>query len=65
VDFWLIWVGVDVVGVPLLIHAGYYPSATLYTFYGMFVIYGFTVWWRATRAGAAESPTPTPEEVGR
>jgi nicotinamide mononucleotide transporter len=63
-DFWLIWVGVDVVGVPLLIHAGYYPSATLYTFYGCFVIYGFTVWLRTTRTGTEQPSVPTPEEVG-
>jgi nicotinamide mononucleotide transporter len=49
VDFWLIWLGVDVVGVPLLIHAHYYPSAALYTFYGMFVIWGFVVWLRVSR----------------
>lgn len=65
VDFWLIWLGVDVVGVPLLVHAGYYPSAVLYTVYGAFVVWGFTVWLKATRDGRPEtSPVPTPEEVG-
>jgi nicotinamide mononucleotide transporter len=63
VDFWLIWLGVDVVGVPLLINARYYPSATLYTVYGMFVVWGFVVWLRATRAHAVAG-VPTPEEVG-
>lgn len=29
VEFWLIWVAVDVVGVPLLFSAGYYASSTL------------------------------------
>jgi nicotinamide mononucleotide transporter len=64
VDFWLIWIGVDVVGVPLLINAHYYPSATLYTVYGAFVIWGFTVWRRATREHVADPGVPTPEEVG-
>lgn len=26
-EFWLIWIAVDIVGVPLLLSAGYYPSA--------------------------------------
>jgi nicotinamide mononucleotide transporter len=65
VDFWLIWIGVDAVGVPLLVRAHLYPSAVLYIVYGAFVIWGFTVWLRASREGAAEaSPVPTPEEVG-
>ncbi|MDN5721348.1 nicotinamide mononucleotide transporter family protein, partial [Corynebacterium sp.] len=36
-EFWLIWIAVDVVGVPLLFTAGYYPSAVLYLVYGVFV----------------------------
>ena len=47
VEFWLIWVAVDIVGVPLLIDAGYYASAFMYLFYGMFTLIGFFVWWRA------------------
>src|SRR5690625_1983745 len=34
VEFWLIWVIVDVVGVPLLFSAGYYATAFMYVFYG-------------------------------
>ena len=49
-EFWLIWIAVDVVGVPLLLRAGYYPSAVLYAVYGGVVVYGFTVWLRAGRA---------------
>lgn len=61
VDFWLIWIGVDVVGVPLLLNAHYYPSALLYSVYGIFVIWGFTVWLRVSRT---ETPTtPSPAEV--
>ncbi|AKU16737.1 nicotinamide riboside transporter PnuC [Luteipulveratus mongoliensis] len=54
-DFWLAWVAVDLVGVPLLWHSKYYPSAILYVIYAGLVIYGFTVWLRATRT---EQPTP-------
>ncbi|MBX9244576.1 nicotinamide mononucleotide transporter [Actinotalea ferrariae] len=56
-EFWLIWIAVDVVGVPLLLQAGYYPSAVLYAVYGGVVLYGFTVWLRAQRAGEAEAVT--------
>lgn len=45
-EFWLIWIAVDIVGVPLLFIAGYYPSAALYLFYGVFVTWGFISWLR-------------------
>lgn len=54
VDFWLVWIAVDLVGVPLLWHSGYYPSAVLYAVYGAFVLWGFVVWRRAARV---EAPT--------
>lgn len=58
-EFWLIWIGVDLVGVPLLLQAGYYPSAVLYLVYGGFVIWGFTVWVKAQRTEAARvAPAP-------
>ncbi|WP_026551791.1 nicotinamide riboside transporter PnuC [Arthrobacter sp. H20] len=47
VEFWLIWVAVDVVGVPLLFSAGYYATAFMYLFYGIFTLIGFFVWMRA------------------
>jgi len=52
VDFWLIWIAVDLVGVPLLLRAQLYPSAALYTFYACFVIWGFVVWLKVSRAEA-------------
>ncbi|AQA23498.1 nicotinamide mononucleotide transporter PnuC family protein [Rhodococcus sp. MTM3W5.2] len=48
-EFWLIWIAVDVVGVPLLLKAGYYPSAILYLVYAGFVVWGFAVWLRIQR----------------
>ena len=48
-EFWLIWVAVDIVGVPLLVSAGYYASAILYVFYGAFTITGFFIWMRVQR----------------
>lgn len=52
VEFWLIWVAVDVVGVTTLIRAGYYPTAAMYLFYGGFCVVGFLAWWRVQRRTA-------------
>jgi nicotinamide mononucleotide transporter len=49
VEFWLCWIAVDLVGVPELLHFGYYPSAVLYAVYAGFVIWGFLVWLRISR----------------
>ena len=46
VEFWLVWVAVDLVGTPLLWSAGYYATALMYVFYGCFTLTGFFVWWR-------------------
>ena len=49
VEFWLVWITVDVVGVTTLVRAGFYPTAGMYLFYGGFCVVGFITWWRATR----------------
>jgi nicotinamide mononucleotide transporter len=61
VEFWLIWVAVDIVGVPLLVGAGYYASAFMYVFYGAFTLVGFFVWARARKKPkvATQFPDPT------
>jgi nicotinamide mononucleotide transporter len=48
-DFWLAWIAVDVVGVPLLWHSQYYPTAVLFVVYGALVVWGFLVWLKASR----------------
>ncbi len=53
-DFWLCWIAVDLVGVPLLWHSGYYPTAILFVVYGALVVWGFVVWLRVSREDAAE-----------
>ncbi|AWH93303.1 nicotinamide mononucleotide transporter family protein [Dietzia lutea] len=67
-EFWLLWIAVDIVGVPLLLKAGYYPSAVLYLVYAAFVIWGFVVWWRvdlAERAAALRTEgLPVERSVG-
>jgi nicotinamide mononucleotide transporter len=59
VDFWLIWIAVDVVGVPLAFQAGYYPSGSLYLVYGLFCVWGFVAWHQAQ----ARLRRPEREEV--
>jgi nicotinamide mononucleotide transporter len=46
IEFWLVWIAVDILGLWLLIPAGYYPTAFMYGFYGIFVIWGFVTWVR-------------------
>ena len=60
VEFWLIWIAVDAVGVPLLLRAHLYPSAILYAIYAGFVLWGFVVWLRVSRAEAAVASATSP-----
>jgi nicotinamide mononucleotide transporter len=48
-DFWLAWIAVDAVGVPLLWHSHLYPSAILFVVYAGLVLWGFAVWLRVSR----------------
>lgn len=48
-EFWLCWIVVDFVGVPFGFATGYVPTAVMYIFYGLFVLYGFVQWVRVTR----------------
>jgi nicotinamide mononucleotide transporter len=60
VEFWLIWIAVDAVGVPLLLAGRFYPSAALYGVYGLFCAWGFVSWWRTSRElRRAAHPTST------
>jgi nicotinamide mononucleotide transporter len=64
VEFWLIWIAVDAVGVPLLLDAKFYPSATMYIVYGVFCLVGFGAWLRIERAEHSIEPQPAAEAVG-
>jgi nicotinamide mononucleotide transporter len=64
VEFWLIWIAVDAVGVPLLLDAKFYPSATMYIVYGVFCLVGFGAWLRVERAEHSTEPQPAAEAVG-
>ena len=43
VEFWLVWILVDLVGVPTLVAGRVLPDGRMYFFYGV-VILGFVVW---------------------
>lgn len=59
VEFWLVWMLVDLVGVVSLVRSPYPAHATvgMYLFYAFFVVMGFFVWWRAARDA---EPQPSP-----
>jgi nicotinamide mononucleotide transporter len=54
VEFWLVWIAVDLVGVPLLLAAQLYPSALMYIVYGAFCVVGFISWLRIERRERGE-----------
>jgi nicotinamide mononucleotide transporter len=62
-DFWLAWIAVDLVGVPLLVHSHFYPSAVLFAIYGGLVIYGFFVWLKASRTEVPDRRVPDSEHM--
>ncbi|WP_242901967.1 nicotinamide riboside transporter PnuC [Actinomadura terrae] len=49
VDFWVIWVLVDLVGVPLALNSGLYVSGAVYGIFFVMVIAGFRNWLRESR----------------
>ena len=58
VEFWLVWLVVDAVGVPLQIQSGLYFSAFVYLIFAGLVIHGFFDWTRTAQrlTKAAKSP---------
>ncbi|MEV6773668.1 nicotinamide riboside transporter PnuC [Nocardia sp. NPDC051030] len=59
VDFWIIWMLVDLVGVPLAVKSGLYASAAVYGVFFVLVLLGFTRWrreYRSRQAGFAAQP---------
>ena len=64
VDFWLIWILVDVVGVRFLLKAELYPSAIMYIVYGAFCVAGLIVWLRSRDRLVTEPSDPAVEVVG-
>jgi len=49
VEFWLVWLVVDAIGVPLQISSGLYFSAAIYIVFAGLVIHGWWSWNRSAK----------------
>ncbi len=60
VEFWLVWIAVDTVGVVSLLRSDYpaYATVGMYLFYAFFVVLGFFVWWRAALENRSTPAVP-------
>ncbi|HKN99578.1 MAG TPA: nicotinamide mononucleotide transporter family protein [Pseudonocardiaceae bacterium] len=58
VEFWLVWLLVDAVGVPLQLSTGLFFSALVYGVFVILVVRGFLDWTRTARRAAASRPEP-------
>jgi len=56
VEFWLVWIAVDLVGVPFAFSNGYYPTGTLYAIYLPFVLWGFFSWLKISKLEVNRRP---------
>ncbi|MET0132624.1 MAG: nicotinamide mononucleotide transporter family protein [Kibdelosporangium sp.] len=59
VEFWLVWLVVDAIGVPLQIDSGLWFSALIYTIFAGLVIWGYLS-WRRTAKSVATAPGGVP-----
>jgi nicotinamide mononucleotide transporter len=63
VDFWLIWVAVDLVGVPLAIMSGLWVSGAVYGVFFVLVLIGFWNWLSQYRRQQLSAPSVAEAEV--
>jgi len=64
VEFWLVWLVVDAIGVPLQISSGLYFSAFIYLIFAGLVIRGWLSWVRsARRTRDLEAATYSPQNT--
>ncbi|MER7079931.1 nicotinamide mononucleotide transporter [Saccharopolyspora kobensis] len=61
VEFWLVWLAVDAVGVPLQIASGLHFSAAIYVVFAALVIHG---WWSWNRTARVQRARKALEPVG-
>jgi nicotinamide mononucleotide transporter len=57
VEFWLVWLAVDAIGVPLQISSGLYFSAAIYIVFAGLVVHGWWSWNRSAKRVAARDLT--------
>ncbi|MFR9729454.1 nicotinamide mononucleotide transporter family protein [Saccharopolyspora sp. MS10] len=55
VEFWLVWLAVDAVGVPLQLASGLWFSAAIYVVFAGLVVHG---WWSWNRAARRQATVP-------
>ncbi|QDZ15675.1 nicotinamide mononucleotide transporter family protein [Humibacter ginsenosidimutans] len=55
VEFWFVWIAVDVVGVPLAVHSGLYFSGIVYGIFFVLVLIGIRDWVKRSRTVEAMS----------
>ncbi|GAA2059550.1 nicotinamide mononucleotide transporter family protein [Catenulispora yoronensis] len=60
VEFWFVWVAVDVVGVPLAFSNGLPVSGLVYVFYFLIVVAGLRQWMARARAPREGAPSAQP-----
>ncbi|WP_326955149.1 nicotinamide mononucleotide transporter family protein [Amycolatopsis sp. NBC_01286] len=53
VEFWLVWLVVDAIGVPLQISSGLYFSAAIYIVFAGLVVHGWWTWNRSAKQRVA------------
>ncbi len=58
VEFWLVWLAVDAVGVPLQIASNLWFSALIYTVFAALVIWGWFTWTRDAKRTVATVRKP-------
>ena len=59
VEFWLVWLLVDAVGVPLQLSSGLFFSALVYVVFAVLVVRGFLDWARTARKKASAQEAVT------
>ncbi|GLZ42702.1 nicotinamide mononucleotide transporter family protein [Actinokineospora sp. NBRC 105648] len=64
VEFWLVWLLVDAIGVPLQLSSGLWFSAFVYTIFAGLVVYGWVSWYRSAQRQRDGVPVGQPGRVG-
>ena len=55
-EFWIVWLAVDIVGVPFQMAAGLWFSAFVYVIFAALVVHGFITWAREAKRAAEPVP---------
>ncbi|SHF40802.1 nicotinamide mononucleotide transporter family protein [Streptoalloteichus hindustanus] len=60
VEFWLVWLAVDAVGVPLQLASGLWFSAAIYVVFAVLVLRGWSHWTRTAALARSSRPVIDP-----